>query len=214
MLASGQTFKEVDVLGYDASGDSSHLAVDYSFGLTAAKTLSVDASGITQLDLEYGSEELQVYNQHPDGSFSSTPDEVSAWNRVTNVSGFNGQPVAAPLTLPSSGVSSETGDSSLHYYVRFTLNNGTALTVDANKLFALDGFSFSDDQTLNIGSQSSGAGAGKVTFDPLHLSFSQLGLDPTLFKMLASARRSRRSTFSAMMPAAISAISRSTTASA
>ena len=55
MLASGQTFKEVDVLGYDASGDSSHLAVDYSFGLTAAKTLSVDASGITQLDLEYGS---------------------------------------------------------------------------------------------------------------------------------------------------------------
>ena len=110
MLASGQTFKEIDVLGYDASGDSSHLAVDYSFGLTAAKTLSVDASGITQLDLEYGSEELQVYNQHPDGSFSSTPDEVSAWNRVTNVSGFNGQPVAAPLTLPSSGVSSETGD--------------------------------------------------------------------------------------------------------
>ena len=188
MLASGQTFKEVDVLGYDASGDSSHLAVDYSFGLTAAKTLSVDASGITQLDLEYGSEELQVYNQHPDGSFSSTPDEVSAWNRVTNVSGFNGQPVAAPLTLPSSGVSSETGDSSLHYYVRFTLNNGTALTVDANKLFALDDFSFSDDQTLNIGSQSSGAGAGKVTFDPLHLSFSQLGLDPTLFKMLASGQ--------------------------
>ena len=147
------------------------IAVDYGFGLTAAKTLSVDASGITQLDLEYGSE-AQVYNQHPDGSFSSTPDmKVSTWNRVTNVSGFNGQPVAAPLTLPSSGVSSETGDSSLHYYVRFTLNNGTALTVDANKLFALDSFSLGDEQTLNIGSQSSGAGAGKVTFDPLHLSF-------------------------------------------
>src|SRR5262249_45018838 len=178
--------KEVDVLGYDVGGKSSHLAVDYSFGLAAAKTMSVDASGVTQVDFEYGSEELQIYNQHPNGSFSSTPDEVSAWNRVKNVSGFDGQPLAAPLTLPTSGVSSATGDSSLHYYVRFSLYNGTTLTVDGNKLFALDNFSFSDDQTLNIGSQSSGAGAGKVTFDPLHLSFSQLELDPTLFKMLAS----------------------------
>ena len=52
------------------------------------------------------------------------------------------------------------------------MNNGTALTVDANKLFALDDFSFSDDQTLNIGSRSS-AGMARITFDPLHLSFSQ-----------------------------------------
>src|SRR6476660_6056795 len=117
-------------------------------------------------------------------------DSSASWNRIKNISGFSdgvssGPPTAAPLTLPTSGVSSDTGGSSLHYYVRFALFNGTTLTVDGNKLFALDDFSFSDDQTLNIGSQSSGAGAGKVTFNPLHLSFSQLGLDPKLCLGLA-----------------------------
>ena len=56
--------------------------------------------------------------------------------------------------------------------------DGTTFTVDGNKLFGLHDFSFSDDQTLNIGSQSTGAGAGKVTFNALHLEFTHLGLDP------------------------------------
>src|SRR5262249_33673051 len=86
----------------------------------------------------------------------------------------------------TSGVSSDTGGTSLHDYVRFTLFNGTTLTVDGNQLFALDGFSFSDDQTLDIGSATSGAGAGKVTFHPLHLSLTPAALDPQLFQMLAA----------------------------
>ncbi len=32
--------------------------------------------------------------------------------------------------------------------------------------FEVEDYSFDTEQTLNIGSQSSGAGAGKVTFDP------------------------------------------------
>src|ERR1700743_2045745 len=100
-------------------------------------------------------------------------DSSSGWNRIKNISGFTDgtadtQPIAAPLTLPSSGVSNETGPSSLHYYVTFSLYDGTTLTVDGDKYFALDGFSFSDEQTLSIGSQSSGAGAGKAPFQPLH----------------------------------------------
>src|SRR5262249_26055492 len=116
----------------------------------------------------------------------------AAWNRVLNAAGFSddglspSQPIAAPLTLPTSGVASDTGATSLHNYVRFTLSNGTTLTVDGNQLFALDGFSFSDDQSTSIGSATGGAGAGKVTFNPLHLSFTQLGLDPQLFQMLAA----------------------------
>ena len=43
-----------------------------------------------------------------------------------------------------------------------------------------------DTQTLNIGSQSSGAGAGKVTFNDLTLQFAQAGLDPQLLTMLTS----------------------------
>ncbi|MDA9520124.1 hypothetical protein XI06_07050, partial [Bradyrhizobium sp. CCBAU 11434] len=116
---------------------------------------------------------------------------TSSWNRVKNISGFSDgvhtiAPLAAPLTLPTSGVAPDSAGASLHYYVRFSMYDGTTFTVDGNKLFGLHGFSFSDDQTLNIGSQSTGAGAGKVTFNPLHLSFSQLGLDPKLFQMLAS----------------------------
>ncbi|QAU38253.1 type VI secretion system tube protein Hcp [Bradyrhizobium guangdongense] len=191
MLASGTAFKEVDVLGYHESGDTSHLAVDYSFGLAAAKTLGINDSGITTLDLEYGAEAMQIFNQHLDGSYSSTPDATSSWNRIKNISGFSdgvhsGPPLAAPLTLPASGVAPDSAGASLDYYVRFSMYDGTTFTVDGNKLFGLHGFSFSDDQTLNIGSQSTGAGAGKVTFNPLHLSFSQLGLDPKLFQMLAS----------------------------
>ena len=45
----------------------------------------------------------------------------AAWNGVLNVAGFNnGSPLAAPLTLPTSGVSSDTGGTSLHDYVRFS----------------------------------------------------------------------------------------------
>ena len=38
--------------------------------------------------------------------------------------------------------------------------------VSAGSMFEVASFSFDIEQTLNIGSQSSGAGAGKVTFNP------------------------------------------------
>ena len=184
MLASGTAFKEVDVLGYSRS--TNHIIEDYSFGLVAADKLSTDTSGKTQVGLEYGSQEIQQYIRQPDGSYPGTP-ATAAWDRVRNVEGFGSTPLSAPVTLnPQDASVSPRGASALNYYVRFTLYNGSAVTLNGSQLFALDGFSLSDRQTLNIGSQSSGAGAGKVTFDPLQLNFSQLGLQPTLFQMLAS----------------------------
>ncbi len=72
------------------------------------------------------------------------------------------------------------------YFVRFTLGDGSTLTADGNQLFALTDFSFGDQQVTSIGSATGSAGAGKVTFDPLKLSFDQPALDPVLFKMLAA----------------------------
>src|SRR5262249_40658541 len=72
------------------------------------------------------------------------------------------------------------------YYVQFTLADDHKVTVDGSQLFALDGFSFSDAIIPNIGGASGGAGAGKVTLNPLHLSFEQPGLDPILFQSLAA----------------------------
>src|SRR3954453_9234144 len=40
----------------------------------------------------------------------------------------------------------------------------------ANGLFEVEDFSFDIEQTLNIGSQSTGAGAGKVTFNPFSIT--------------------------------------------
>jgi type VI secretion system secreted protein Hcp len=40
----------------------------------------------------------------------------------------------------------------------------------AGKVFEIEDFSFDIEQTLNIGSQSSGAGAGKVTFNPFSIT--------------------------------------------
>jgi hypothetical protein len=40
----------------------------------------------------------------------------------------------------------------------------------ARGLFEIEDFSFDLEQTLNIGSQSTGAGAGKVTFNPFSIT--------------------------------------------
>ena len=42
------------------------------------------------------------------------------------------------------------------------------------------------EQTLNIGSQSTGAGAGKVTFNPLHITKTLDGVSTTLYQNAAS----------------------------
>ena len=47
-------------------------------------------------------------------------------------------------------------------------------------------FSFDIEQTLNIGSQSTGVGAGKVTFNPLSISMAPSSLDSTLTDMAES----------------------------
>ncbi|MGH3854119.1 MAG: type VI secretion system tube protein Hcp [Pseudonocardiaceae bacterium] len=47
-------------------------------------------------------------------------------------------------------------------------------------------YSFDIEQTLNIGSQSAGAGAGKVTFNPLTITKRIDVNSPTLFSMCCS----------------------------
>jgi hypothetical protein len=69
----------------------------------------------------------------------------------------------------------ETGDGHMSNEIReLTINELHTVTGGDKKLasakgsalFEVNEFSFDIEQTLNIGSQSSGAGAGKVTFNP------------------------------------------------
>ena len=52
----------------------------------------------------------------------------------------------------------------------------------------IDSFDFTVDTTLNIGSQTSGAGAGKVTFEPLTVVRRLDKNSPTLFQVTAGGR--------------------------
>src|SRR5215469_6901435 len=52
-----------------------------------------------------------------------------------------------------------------------------------NNIFAIENYSFDIEQTLNIGSQSTGAGAGKITFNPFSITRKCDKSTPTLFQM-------------------------------
>ena len=54
------------------------------------------------------------------------------------------------------------------------------------KIFEVEDYSFDIEQTLNIGSQSSGAGAGKVTFNPFSVTRKTDRASPLLFQMACS----------------------------
>jgi len=54
------------------------------------------------------------------------------------------------------------------------------------KIFEVEDFSFDIEQTLNIGSQSKGAGAGKVTFNPFSITRKIDKASPIFFQMACS----------------------------
>ena len=58
----------------------------------------------------------------------------------------------------------------------------------AGGLFEIDDFSFDIEQTLNIGSQSTGAGAGKVTFNPFQVNRPIDRSSPELFQMACAGK--------------------------
>ncbi len=76
--------------------------------------------------------------------------------------------------------------------VMFTANNQgealmkTPVALTAGNVFEVEDFNFDIEQTLNIGSQSSGAGAGKITFNPFSITRKIDKASPTFFQMACS----------------------------
>jgi type VI secretion system Hcp family effector len=64
-----------------------------------------------------------------------------------------------------------------------TLDGIKGESTDKDHLGWIEDFSFDVEQTLNIGSQSSGAGAGKVTFNPFSITRKIDSASPSLFQM-------------------------------
>lgn len=65
---------------------------------------------------------------------------------------------------------------------------GTGASIAANTLLAVLDYSLDVEQTVNIGSASSGAGAGKIKFNALQISKKIDILSPSLFQLCASGR--------------------------
>jgi type VI secretion system secreted protein Hcp len=75
--------------------------------------------------------------------------------------------------------------------VDLSKNTGDLLYNQLNPLqtgavFEVEDYSFDIEQTLNIGSQSSGAGAGKVTFNPFSITRKIDKASPIFFEMACS----------------------------
>ena len=62
----------------------------------------------------------------------------------------------------------------------------TPTPLTPGKIFEVESFAFDIAQTLNIGSSSSGSGAGKVTFNPFSITRKVDKASPLLFEMACS----------------------------
>src|ERR1035437_6208018 len=85
-----------------------------------------------------------------------------------------------------------TSSGAVDYYLQIPSVPGEATADGFKDHIAVDGFEFNVEQTLNIGSQSSGSGAGKITFNPFVVTKHYDKSSPKLF--LAACTRSEEHT--------------------
>jgi type VI protein secretion system component Hcp len=212
LLAKGTAFKTIELVGYQTGLNGSAQAVSLStFKFAAVKSDAIDVvTGQHALSFEYGGLVSKAATLNSDGLLST--GIPMGWNKVTNVSddslstsisgvtkaAFTTQASAAsaggiPITNPPIGTSNagvEAGSSSVtrDTYVQFRNADGTLFSELGGKWIAVASADLSFEQTLSISSQSSGAGAGKVAFNPLTLSFEAGALGPSFDQALAQGK--------------------------
>jgi type VI protein secretion system component Hcp len=117
-----------------------------------------------------------------------TPTSFLFWRDASKL-------VRVAILAALSAITSVQSRAATDMFVQFTPYNGGSVPVGdsqdqtfngAQGWFVVKSFSFGATQVLNIGSQSSGAGAGKVSFSPLNLQKSVNSLSPTLFQYAAA----------------------------
>ena len=95
---------------------------------------------------------------------------------------YNNPPLDSESTVDMTNNTEELAKD-LKKFPAGTLVGGKA---KPGKIFEVEDYSFDIEQTLNIGSQSSGAGAGKVTFNPFSITRKIDIASPLLFDMACS----------------------------
>ena len=193
MLASGSPFKTVELVGYTIDNHTPVKVSETVFKLVGVKSDEVDVgSGAHKFSFEYGG---IVESQATFDTFGQSTGAVTAgWDRLKNVADNDAAFDATEHTTdlfrrgsqPGSIGASGIGDHQI--FVQIRNHDGTALHGLGSQWIAVDAAFMSHLQTLNIGSTTGGAGAGKVTFEPLYLSFNPGALGPQLSQALAQGK--------------------------
>ena len=179
-MAQGTPF-QVELAVYGDTGAGSVLLDDYQFGM-AGLDLHTFKAGQHSYSFEYASERTAHSVFNVDGTLVRT--EVEGWDRTPNVnltspSGRDSSFDAQQAPASQSGiVQFTTPHHATQFYVRLTDANGAVIHGDGGKSqwFAVSDPTYSGDQTLNIGSQSTGLGAGSVNFDGLSFTLAASSL--------------------------------------
>jgi type VI secretion system secreted protein Hcp len=93
-----------------------------------------------------------------------------------------------PYLMSESQMDVKPGKIPDPMFTQFGFNKAKDASSQGEKgaLFEIEDFSFDIEQTLNIGSQSTGTGAGKVTFNPFSITRKIDKASPILFMMACS----------------------------
>ncbi len=201
MLSSGTPFRTVELVGYRDGGAGPLKVSTDLFKLAGVASDSIDIlTGDHKVALQYGGlvhSVIDYFGTVPTGTVTA------GWNAVANVvddslTTILGAPGSAPLgpdLFPPRTSIRAAGETPIQAaggvrdeqraVVQFRNLDGSFLPALGDTwLDVVDG-GFARSQTLNI-TGVPGAGAGRVTFDPLELSFKPGSFGPTLDRLLAS----------------------------
>ena len=159
-LATGQPTAGLRIEGLTNDGDTVYRLDLADVVVTAVR--ETDLEGY-RASFDYARIKLATFAQEPDGSLG--PPQVFAWNRVDNTSDV--EPL--PTLSAGSGVGGlGQGDT---FFLEVTGLSGGSAAEDFQGAFDVSSFAFSIVNPTSLGSAGGGAGAGKVTFSPLTLTF-------------------------------------------
>jgi hypothetical protein len=117
-------------------------------------------------------------------SRKSSLDETVAWSDLTKTADFGATLLAAPTTLGRGETVSSSGRFSYEVAPLTSASGSLGPSPSTTPaVFPLESFALAAQ--LSLGSQSSGAGAGKVTFNPLTLTFAPSAVTTTLLAEFA-----------------------------
>ena len=190
----------MEIAGYAGDNSNAPLVQDDVLKLVVVSAVQSGSTDSTTVSVDYGGLVERSYT--PNASGTATLAATGGWNRVTNTQDVGTASLAtansagtargaipvAPLAGTPDGLGAAGYGVHLTYYIEiFPTASKTPFMDSAGETFIpVTGVSFTTRQLLDVASQSTGAGAGKVEFDPLTLTIAPNSVSATLLTDLTT----------------------------